>query len=55
MSEDEFTKLFKYIESFRKEVNQSFERVDERFDEVNSRIDGLTKLITDYNQFPLLP
>ncbi|HXY17964.1 MAG TPA: hypothetical protein VEH48_00905 [Candidatus Nitrosopolaris sp.] len=38
MAEDQFTKLFKYIESFRKDV-------DEKFDRVNNRLDSIEKLI----------
>jgi hypothetical protein len=38
MAEDQFTKLFKYIESFRKDV-------DEKFEGVNKRLDSLEKLI----------
>jgi hypothetical protein len=54
MSQDEFTKLFKYMEGFRKEVNEKFEHVDTRFDGVSSQIDGLAKLITDYHQEMLM-
>ncbi len=54
MSQDEFTKLFKYMQEFRKEVNERFEHVDKRFDHVQGQIDGLTKLITDYNQEMLM-
>jgi len=50
MSQDEFTKLFKYIVEFRKEVNERFEHVGKRFDHVQGQIDGLTKLITDYKK-----
>jgi len=38
VAEDQFTKLFKYIESFRKDV-------DEKFDRVNNRLDSIEKLI----------
>ena len=54
MSEDEFTKLFKYMEEFRKEVTGEFKVVDEKFDAVHSKLDGLAKLITDYHQEMLM-
>lgn len=38
MSEDQFTKLFKYME-------KRFDEIDKRFDEVNARIDRLTDTI----------
>ena len=50
MSADEFTKLFKYMQEFRKEVNEKFEKVDVKIDKTNSQIDGLAKLVVDYHQ-----
>ena len=50
MAKDEFTKLFKYMESFRKDVDKRFEQVDKRFDDVQTQINGLAKLITEYHQ-----
>jgi len=32
MSDNQFTKLFKYIEDFRKDVGSRFDQVDERID-----------------------
>ena len=40
MSEDQFTKLFKYIQEFRGEVDERFEAVDNRFDRLEKIIDG---------------
>lgn len=54
MTNDEFTKLFRYIEEFRKEVTTSFEHVNARFDEVNKSFDQQAKLITDYHQEMLM-
>ena len=52
MSHDEFTKLFKYMETMRSEMNQRFDNVDKRFNDV--QVDGLAKLIMDYNQEMLM-
>ncbi len=50
MSEDEFTKLFKYVESFRAEMNQ---KIDEKasqasLDRLMSSIDGFVARIDKY-------
>ncbi len=50
MSKEEFTKLFRYIEEFRKEVSSHFTDVDKHFNTVDTRFDQQTKLITDYHQ-----
>lgn len=54
MSQDEFTKLFKYMQGEFDKINGRFDGVDKRFDGVQTQIDGLTKLITDYNQEMLM-
>lgn len=54
MSDDQFTKLFKYIQDFRKEVDGSFDDVSKRFNETQSQIDGLAGLIRDYQQEMLM-
>lgn len=41
MSEDEFTKLFKYMQ-------KEFKKIDGRFDAADLRIDHLTKAIDTY-------
>ena len=41
MNDDQFTKLFQYIQEFRAEVNG-------KFDDVYSRIDRLTDTIADF-------
>lgn len=43
MSEDQFTKLFKYVEDFRQEVNQ---KLDEKASQ--SSLDRLTKTIDSF-------
>lgn len=48
MSEDQFTKLFKYIEEFRAEVNERFDKVDARIDRLVSTIDGFVKRLDDF-------
>jgi hypothetical protein len=40
MSDDQFTKLFKYIEEFRSDVNK-------RFDETNGRIDRVMDAVLE--------
>ena len=54
MSEDEFTKLYKYMQKEFDKVNKKLEEHDVRFDNVMSSIDGLTKLVTDYHQEMLM-
>ena len=48
MSDDQFTKLFKYIQDFRGEVNLRFEKTDGRIDALTSSIDGFIKRIDHY-------
>lgn len=52
MSQDEFTKLFKYVQEMRTEMNVRFDETasKKQFDQVMNSIDGLSKLITDYHQ-----
>jgi len=50
MSEDQFTKLFKYMQEFRKEVDGRFNEHDKRFDEVINLIDGYGGKIDSYAQ-----
>ena len=50
MSEDQFTKLFKYMQEFRKEVDDRFNAHDKRFDEVINLIDGYGGKIDSYAQ-----
>ena len=45
MSQDEFTKLFKYMEEFRSEVNKQFEQTANKDDvrKIFDYLDGITK------------
>ena len=49
MSEDEFMRLFKYVEDFRKEMNQKFEATatQESLNRLMSTIDTFIKRIDD--------
>lgn len=49
MSEDEFTKLFKYIESFRRETNEKLEQTasQESLDRLANTIDSFVKRLDD--------
>jgi hypothetical protein len=40
MSDDQFTKLFKYMQEFRQDVGDRFGEVDKRFDDLTNLIDG---------------
>lgn len=48
MSEDEFTKLFKYIQEFRAEINERLERTESQIEKLTSTIDAFVKRIDDY-------
>ena len=48
MSDDQFTKLFKYIQEFRTEVNQRFTDVDARIDRLTNTLDNFVKRLDDY-------
>ena len=50
MSEDQFTKLFKYMQEFRHEVDEQFVMVDKRFDLLTNIIDGYANKIDTYAQ-----
>lgn len=50
MSEDQFTKLFNYIEEFRYEVNERFEKTatQESVDRLTNTIDSFIKRLDNY-------
>jgi len=50
MSEDQFTKLFKYMEKGFENVDKRFEAVDKRFDTLTILIDGYAGKIDTYAQ-----
>lgn len=54
MSQDEFTKLFKYMEDFRSDVDKRFDETSTKIDDLVNTVDGLAKLVTDYNQEMLM-
>jgi hypothetical protein len=49
MSEDQFTKLFKYVESFRTEVNERLDKTStqESMDRLTNTIDTFVKRLDD--------
>lgn len=50
MSDDQFTRLFRYIEEFRAETNERFEKMatKESVDRLTNTIDGFLKRLDDY-------
>lgn len=50
MAQDEITKLFVYMQGFRREMNASFALVDKQFNDMNTRFDQHLKLIEDDSQ-----
>lgn len=50
MSEDQFTKLFKYIQDFRSDVDQKFDVQNSRFDDVINMIDTYAGNMDRYAQ-----
>jgi len=50
MSEDQFTKLFKYIEKRFDGVDMRFEKVDRRFDHLEDIIDAYAGKLDTYVQ-----
>jgi len=50
MSEDQFTKLFKYMQKGFADIDNRFELVDKRFDKLTSIIDGYANKIDTYAQ-----
>ncbi len=56
MSQDEFTKLFKYMQTEFKKIDKRFDATatKKQVDDLTNTVDGLTKLIVDYNQEMLM-
>ncbi len=46
MADDTENHTIKLLQEMRREINDSFQSVNERFDEVDLRIDGLTYIVT---------
>ncbi len=49
MSEDQFTKLFKYIEEFRTDVNRRFEEASTDRADIRGAIAELSAQVRDYH------
>ncbi len=49
MSDDQFTKLFKYIEEFRKDVNSRFDAQDKKIADITGAIAELSAQVRDYH------
>lgn len=49
MSEDQFTKLFKYIEDFRSEVNGKFDEARQDRADIRGAIGELSAQVRDYH------
>lgn len=56
MSQDEFMKLFKYVEEMRLEMNERFDNTatKKQVDDLTNTVDGLAKMITEYHQEMLM-
>lgn len=48
MSEDQFTKLFKYMEKRFDEVNARFDIIEQRIDNLTNTIDAFVKRLDDF-------
>jgi len=49
MSDDQFTKLFKYIEEFRADVNKRFEEASQDRADIRGAIGELSAQVRDYH------
>ena len=49
MSEEQFTKLFKYIEEFRADVNERFEEARTDRADIRSAVAELSAQVRDYH------
>ena len=54
MSQDEFTKLFKYMQEFRSEVTARFDKNDRDHGEIHAAIAELGGQVRDYHQEMLM-
>lgn len=48
MNNDQFDKLFNYIEDFRKDVDARFDTQDKHFNDLTSLIDGYASRLDSY-------
>jgi uncharacterized coiled-coil DUF342 family protein len=49
MSDDQFTKLFNYVEEFRKDVNKRFEEAKDNRADIRGAIAELSAQVRDYH------
>lgn len=49
MSEDQFTKLFKYVQDMRSEINERFTDTNKRVEEVGYAVGELAAQVRDYH------
>lgn len=54
MAQDEFAKLFKYMEKHFDSVDKRFEETHTKIDKVLNTVDGIAKAMTDYHQEMLM-
>lgn len=54
MSEDQFTKLFKYVQDMRLEMNERFEMTNRRIDDVGAAVAELAAQVRDYHNESIL-
>ena len=54
MSEDQFTKLFKYIEQMRTDMNQSFEVARSERKDIRAAVAELSAQVRDYHNESIL-
>ena len=50
MTQDQFSKLFLYIQEFRREVDSRFEKSDKQFNDLASLVDGYAAKVDTYAQ-----
>lgn len=55
MSEDQFTKLFKYIQAMDARIDSRFDHVNNRFDTLTGAVDAYAKQSETYMQEMLAP
>jgi uncharacterized coiled-coil DUF342 family protein len=55
MSDDQFTKLFNYVEEFRKDVNKRFEEAKDDRADIRGAIAELSAQVRDYHDDVYVP
>jgi len=50
MQDDEFSKLFKYMEELSKEMRDGFEVIASEFDQVRNVLDGVAEVVEHIDQ-----